>query len=84
MGREFSWHSEDTFENCENLSYEAFAFIWQEEELEITPIFQVLVNLRSTSSIWKLPRSMTNNMRPIQSHYPQTSIENRGRNEKIL
>ena len=85
MEREYSWLFDDTFENCENLSYEAeFSFFWQVAELANMLIYPVLVNLRSTSSIWKLPWSMTINTRPIQLHYPQTSIENWGRNAKYF
>ena len=77
MEREYSWLFDDTFENCKNLSYEAeFSFFWQVAELANMLIYPVLVNLRSMSSIWKLPWSMTINIRPIQLHYPQTSIYN--------
>ena len=85
MEREFSWLFDDTFENCENLSYETeFSFFWQVAELTNKLIYPVLVNLRSTSSIWKLPWSMTINTRPIQLHYPQTSIDNWGRKAKYF
>ena len=45
---------------------------------------QVLVNFRSKSSIEKLPWSMTINLLAIKSHWPQTSIETRGQNVRIL
>ena len=45
---------------------------------------QTMVNLRKFSIIWKLPRSMTINLPIIQSHQPQTSIEVRGWNVRIL
>ena len=84
MEREYSWLFDNTFENCENLSYEAeFSFFWQVAELANKLIYTVLVNLRSSFSIWKLPWPMTIKMRTIQSHYPQTSTEVRGRNVQI-
>ena len=67
--RKFYGLFSDIFKNHEKLFYEAeFAFFQSLAESVNKLIYQILVSLRSTSSIWKLPWSMTINSSTIQSH----------------